>query len=54
MAGSIYKESIPIANPARPPREWQTCDVVWHAPVFDSDGHLEKPARVTAWVRALP
>jgi hypothetical protein len=45
MAGSIYKQSIPLANPTRPPGEWQTYDVVWTAPRFHDDGSLASPAR---------
>ena len=47
MAGSIYKQSIPLVNASRRPGEWQTYDVVWTAPRFASDGALEAPARVT-------
>ena len=47
MAGSIYKQSIPLANPTRPPGQWQTYDVIWTAPRFNSDGSLQSPARVT-------
>jgi len=47
MAGSIYKQFIPLANPARPPGEWQTYDVIWTAPTFNNDGSLKTPARVT-------
>jgi len=47
MAGSIYKQFIPLANPARPPGEWQTYDVIWTAPTFNSDGSLNTPARTT-------
>jgi hypothetical protein len=47
MAGSVYKQSIPLANPTRPPGEWQTYDVVWRAPAFEPDGSLRSPARVT-------
>jgi hypothetical protein len=47
MAGSVYKQSIPLANPARPPGEWQVYDVLWRAPRFDEDGELATPARVT-------
>ena len=47
MAGSVYKQSIPLANPSRPPGEWQTYDVIWRAPRFDADGELQRPARVT-------
>jgi hypothetical protein len=47
MAGSIYKQHIPLANPARKPGEWQCYDVVWTAPVFNEDGSLSTPANVT-------
>ena len=47
MAGSIYKQRIPLANPARKPGEWQTYDVVWTAPTFGTDGAMQMPARVT-------
>lgn len=47
MAGSIYKQAIPLANPGRKPGEWQTYDVVWTAPTFNTDGSLKTPAYVT-------
>jgi hypothetical protein len=47
QAGSIYKQSIPLANPTRKPGEWQTYDVVWTAPVFNNDASLKSPAYVT-------
>jgi len=47
MAGSIYKQSIPLANPSREPGEWQSYDVRWTAPTFAAHGTLAKPARVT-------
>jgi hypothetical protein len=47
MAGSIYKQSPPLANASRKPGEWQSYDVVWHAPTFGADGVLIAPARVT-------
>ncbi len=47
MAGSIYKQAIPLANPTRKPGEWQAYDVVWTAPTFNSDGSLMTPAYVT-------
>lgn len=47
MAGSIYKQHPPLANPSRPPGEWQSYDVIWTAPVFKQDGSLQAPARVT-------
>ncbi|MBE9583135.1 DUF1080 domain-containing protein [Mucilaginibacter sp. JRF] len=48
QVGSIYKQSIPLANAARKPGEWQTYDVIWTAPRFNDDGSLKSPARVTA------
>jgi hypothetical protein len=53
MAGSVYKQSIPLANPTRPPGQWQSYDVVWTAPEFDADGTLLSPARVTAFFNGV-
>lgn len=49
QVGSIYKQSIPLANAALKPGEWQTYDIVWTAPRFNDDGSLKSPARVTAF-----
>jgi hypothetical protein len=48
MAGSVYKQRPPLANPMRAPGEWQSYDVVWTAPTFNADGTVKSPARVTA------
>jgi len=53
MAGSIYKQSIPLANPGRKPGEWQTYDVIWTAPIFNEDGSVKSPARVTAFFNGV-
>jgi hypothetical protein len=47
MAGSIYKQFIPLANPTKPPGVWNTYDVIWTAPTFKTDGTVNTPARVT-------
>ena len=47
MAGSIYKQAIPLANPGRKPGEWQAYDVIWTAPTFNADGSLKTPAYAT-------
>lgn len=47
MAGSLYKQSIPLANAARKPGQWQSYDVVWTAPRFNPDGSLRSPAYAT-------
>lgn len=48
QVGSMYKQAAPLANACRPPGEWQTYDVIWTAPVFNQNGQLVSPARVTA------
>jgi len=53
QVGSVYKQHIPLANPTRPPGEWQVYDVIWTAPRFNSDGSLKTPARVTALLNGV-
>ena len=53
MAGSIYKQAIPLANPARKPGEWQTYDVAWTAPTFNDDGSVKTPAYATVFFNGI-
>jgi hypothetical protein len=53
MAGSIYKQSIPLANPMRKPGEWNIYDVAWTAPTFNADGSLKSPAYVTVFLNGV-
>ena len=53
QVGSIYKQHIPLANPMRPPGEWQVYDVIWTAPRFNNDGSLKTAARVTALLNGV-
>lgn len=53
MAGSIYKQFIPLANPARKPGEWQTYDIIWTAPIFNADSSLASPARATVFFNGV-
>jgi len=53
QAGSIYKQSPPLVNPNRKPGEWQTYDVVWTAPTFNSDGAVKDPAYVTVFFNGV-
>jgi hypothetical protein len=48
QTGSIYKQSIPLANACKKPGEWQAYDIIWTAPRFNDDGTIKTPARVTA------
>ena len=49
QAGSIYKQSPPLVNSSKKPGEWQTYDIVWKAPAFNSDGVLKSPAYLTVF-----
>jgi hypothetical protein len=47
QAGALYGQYPPLVNPARPPGQWQTYDIVFRAPRFDAAGKALSPARVT-------
>ena len=47
QAGSIYGQFPPLVNASRPPGEWQSYDVVFRRPRFDSSGGLQRPATMT-------
>ena len=47
QAGALYGQHPPLVNASRPPGEWQTYDIVFRRPRFDSAGALIAPARVT-------
>ncbi|MER3499119.1 MAG: DUF1080 domain-containing protein [Chitinophagaceae bacterium] len=47
QAGSIYKQYMPAVNACRKPGEWQTYDIIFTAPQFNSDSTLKSPARIT-------
>ena len=47
QAGAVYGQYPPLVNASRKPGEWQTYDIVFHAPRFGGDGSLTRKARVT-------
>ncbi|MDB6016743.1 MAG: hypothetical protein JWR19_1232 [Pedosphaera sp.] len=47
QAGGIYKQHAPLVNVCRKPGEWQTYDIIFHAPRFDEAGKLTKPGTMT-------
>lgn len=53
MAGSIYRESIPLANPEKKPGEWNVYDIAYVAPEFNEDGSVKSPARVTIFFNGV-
>jgi hypothetical protein len=53
MTGAVYGQYPPLVNACRPPGEWQTYDIIFHRPRFDTDGKLLKPARMTVFHNAI-
>lgn len=47
QAGSIYKQTPPMANAMRKPGEWNTYDIFFTAPTFRVNQQVETPAYVT-------
>jgi hypothetical protein len=47
QASAVYGQYPPLVNASRPPGEWQTYDIIFHAPRFDAKGQVVSPARVT-------
>ncbi|MES2454641.1 MAG: DUF1080 domain-containing protein [Bacteroidota bacterium] len=53
MAGSIYREAIPLVNPAKKAGEWNVYDIAYTAPQFNEDGTLKTAARVTIFFNGV-
>ncbi|HCN83068.1 MAG TPA: DUF1080 domain-containing protein [Sphingobacteriaceae bacterium] len=53
MVGSIYKQSIPLANPDKKPGEWNMYDIAWTAPTFNEDGSVKTLARATVFLNGV-
>ena len=49
QAGSVYKQYIPLINASRKPGEWQSYDIIFDAPKFDSDGNKIKSGYFTVF-----
>ena len=47
QTGSIYKQSIPLANAMRKPGEWNVYDIIYNAPTFKKDGSYRTHPTVT-------
>jgi len=47
QVASVYKQSIPLANALAPTGEWNTYDIIYHAPQFKNNKELLKPASIT-------
>ncbi|HBE43443.1 MAG TPA: DUF1080 domain-containing protein [Bacteroidales bacterium] len=49
QAGSIYKQYKPLVNVSKPAGKWQSFDIIFTAPRFNSDQTLKSPAYVTVF-----
>ena len=47
MAGSVYKQYIPLVNASTPPGTWQTYDIIFTAPRFNADSTLQTPGYIS-------
>jgi len=47
MTAAIYGQYPPLVNACRKPGEWQTFNIIFHAPRFDKEKKLISPARMT-------
>lgn len=47
QVGSIYKQSIPLAKASVPTGQWNTYDIIYHAPIFGVYGDVVKKATIT-------
>lgn len=53
MVGSIYKQSIPLAMAAVPTGEWNSYDIIFHAPEFDAEGNKTKAGTLTVLLNGV-
>jgi hypothetical protein len=47
QCGGIYKQRPPLVNCCRKPGEFQSYDIIFHAPQFRPDGGLKRAATIT-------
>jgi hypothetical protein len=45
--GALYGQYAPLVNVSRPPKEWQSYDIVFHAPKCGPDRKISTPGAVT-------
>jgi hypothetical protein len=53
QAGSIYNQHSPLVNCCVPTGEWESYDVVFSAPEFNTDGSVKTPAYFTVFQNGI-
>jgi hypothetical protein len=51
--GAFYSQRAPSSNPSKKPGEWQTFDIIFRAPRFNSDNQLTERARATVYMNGV-
>ena len=51
--GSVYSQSAPLVNACKPPRVWQSYDIIFRAPRWDANGKKVQDARVTVFQNGI-
>jgi hypothetical protein len=51
--GGVYGVAPPLVNASRRPGEWQTYDIVYHAPVCAPGGQVKTPGSVTVLLNGV-
>ncbi|TSE06767.1 3-keto-disaccharide hydrolase [Aquimarina algiphila] len=47
QATAVYKQHIPLVNATKAPDQWQTYDIIFHAPEFNTEGKKTKSGTFT-------
>jgi len=47
QAGALYGQTPPLVNACKPPGEWQSYDIIFECPLWDTSGKLIKKASAT-------
>ena len=53
QASAIYGQYPPLVNAVRPPGEWNVYNIIFHAPRWNADGSLQRPARMTVMLNGV-
>ncbi len=53
QASALYGQWPPLVNPVKKPGEWNSYDIVFEAPRFDTEGKLTKPGYVTVFFNGV-
>ena len=49
QAAAVYGQYPPLANASRPPGQWQTYEIIFRGPRWNTSGTLTRPARITVF-----